>query len=715
MKTLPSRRVLATIMALAIGSQVVIPTTASAQDDAGECPKAYVVAVRGSDETRVSPRSYGNEKFVSNGHEGQTLERMFKGFVETVPGAMDDVQVVGVDYPAAGVSSIAKLASLEEWMRGAFNEYTVSINTGGTQAAHAYATARNESECWDAEMIYTGYSQGAWSARIAEGSLPRAYPSFGSLYVGDPLHSNADRAYSIGGALGVGIRADDNAKHPTRAEKRIAYCEQGDVVCDTTGSLSAEDSGAVRKKWGWADLNTIHTAATLGEATERLIKTKIDIHTSYFTGRNSTADAHEKLVAQHFGNWINSIERPTEGGETGTSSVPQETMIVIDTTGSMGDDIDDAKASASEIADALLKAHPESRVGLVEYRDWGSAYFTSDGSESPAAVVRAPLTRDFNQFNDALQALRATGGGDYPEAVYSGIYAGLGADWAENSKRSVIVIGDAPAHNPEPVSGLTEAHIIDIARGIAEVDTSRIAHFYSDTQGATEDEKAPTSIYFVSNDPSVVRTMEPLVTTTGGQSFGYDGANAAQAILNAAEAVALRPVAQLTISPEVVAGQDVSLSVALSEVKVDGPATFIVTTSDGQRLEVGHNELGTLNFNAPGVHTVSLEVTDATGASSTTNVTVNARDEAELRGEFNAESEAAYERLMDAAEEEVVELSGGDEPPASGSSVLDQFGDSVKIILALGALGGLIATLIHQFTPFLAPHLNNMISPASRP
>lgn len=80
-----------------------------------------------------------------------------------------------------------------------------------------------------------------------------------------------------------------------------------------------------------------------------------------------------------------------------------------------------------------------------------------------------PLTSNFADFNTGLNSLSANGGGgDTPEAVYSGIVEALRSPWQVGGKRSVILIGgDAPPHDPEPVTGLTGDMVTKMLNGVA--------------------------------------------------------------------------------------------------------------------------------------------------------------------------------------------------------------------------------------------------------
>jgi hypothetical protein len=113
--------------------------------------------------------------------------------------------------------------------------------------------------------------------------------------------------------------------------------------------------------------------------------------------------------------------------------------IVLDTTGSMGDELDYLKAEFRGISAAIHKKFPDlqQRFALVLYRDDGDEY-----------VVRPfDFTNSLGEFHTRLAAQRASGGGDYPEAVHRGLEEANQLRWRdEDTARVLFLVGDAPPH-----------------------------------------------------------------------------------------------------------------------------------------------------------------------------------------------------------------------------------------------------------------------------
>ena len=114
-------------------------------------------------------------------------------------------------------------------------------------------------------------------------------------------------------------------------------------------------------------------------------------------------------------------------------------MLVIDTTGSMSDEIRYLQAELQSILASLRARHPglDIRVGFVFYRDVGDDYVTQT----------VPLTRDFARAQTELGQRWAGGGGDYPEAMDQAMIRAAGQDWRPDAVKSLLLVADAPPHD----------------------------------------------------------------------------------------------------------------------------------------------------------------------------------------------------------------------------------------------------------------------------
>jgi hypothetical protein len=116
-----------------------------------------------------------------------------------------------------------------------------------------------------------------------------------------------------------------------------------------------------------------------------------------------------------------------------------DVAFVLDTTGSMSGELNEARQRVRQLGEALRAARPqeEVRLGVVAYRDRGDAYVTQVSG----------LSTDVETTFAFLAGLSAGGGGDGPEDVLSGLHAALTQlEWGEGAERQVFLIGDAPPH-----------------------------------------------------------------------------------------------------------------------------------------------------------------------------------------------------------------------------------------------------------------------------
>ena len=124
------------------------------------------------------------------------------------------------------------------------------------------------------------------------------------------------------------------------------------------------------------------------------------------------------------------------------SSMPQQLdlALVIDTTGSMGDELEYLKLEISNIAARVERLFPgiDQRFALILYRDNGDRYVTRIFD----------FTDSLTDFQQNLNDQHAGGGGDYPEAMHAALEQAGELSWrSRNTARVMFLVGDAPPHN----------------------------------------------------------------------------------------------------------------------------------------------------------------------------------------------------------------------------------------------------------------------------
>lgn len=115
-------------------------------------------------------------------------------------------------------------------------------------------------------------------------------------------------------------------------------------------------------------------------------------------------------------------------------------VFVVDTTGSMGDEIEWLRRELRGVVNTARREAPgvNIRYGLVVYRDQGDAY----------VVRNYGFTSRQGTMLGWLRATEASGGGDYPEAAAGALRAAANLDWRRGKgERLLFHVADAPAHN----------------------------------------------------------------------------------------------------------------------------------------------------------------------------------------------------------------------------------------------------------------------------
>ena len=115
-------------------------------------------------------------------------------------------------------------------------------------------------------------------------------------------------------------------------------------------------------------------------------------------------------------------------------------VFVIDTTGSMSDDISSVKSNVKAFADELYATGMSVRWALVEYED-----ITCDGLGSTKVVKDGadPWYSDVDAYKSAIGRLVLGYGGDAPETVIDGLEAARHLPFRDSAGRFFVVVTDA--------------------------------------------------------------------------------------------------------------------------------------------------------------------------------------------------------------------------------------------------------------------------------
>ena len=153
--------------------------------------------------------------------------------------------------------------------------------------------------------------------------------------------------------------------------------------------------------------------------------------TASYGGGTARADASDSQGRQH------RITLPVARPE---GRARLDVLFLIDTTGSMGDEIDQLKANVDSVARRIadLEGDPDLRLGMTVYRDRGDLFVTRTFD----------FTSDVGAFRAALSEVRADGGGDTPEDLSAAFHEALTApSWrGDDTVKLVFLVADAPPH-----------------------------------------------------------------------------------------------------------------------------------------------------------------------------------------------------------------------------------------------------------------------------
>lgn len=177
--------------------------------------------------------------------------------------------------------------------------------------------------------------------------------------------------------------------------------------------------------------------------------------------------------------------------ETATVQKNAELVFVIDSTGSMGDAINNVKTGITSFVNSLETQGVKLRIGIVEYRD-----IEEDGLDSTIIheLNHSPWMNSTSEMVGVLGGIAADGGGDIPESVIDGLgylVDGETIPWSSDSYKFAVVLTDAgyKVANRHGFNSLQEVADALLAAGI-------------NTSVVTEE--------------SEFSTYEELYTTTGG-------------------------------------------------------------------------------------------------------------------------------------------------------------------------------------------------------
>jgi hypothetical protein len=148
-----------------------------------------------------------------------------------------------------------------------------------------------------------------------------------------------------------------------------------------------------------------------------------------------------------------------DGRQVTSAAEVLDLMFVIDTTGSMGDELAYLQKELEDVIAQVVdhnSGNLEIRLSLNFYRDNGDLY-----------VVRSnAFTTDIDDAIDALLDESANGGGDYPEAVEEALDDAIfNHAWSDDAvARMLFFVLDAPPHHGDAIDTILGDSLTEAAR-----------------------------------------------------------------------------------------------------------------------------------------------------------------------------------------------------------------------------------------------------------
>ncbi len=218
---------------------------------------------------------------------------------------------------------------------------------------------------------------------------------------------------------------------------------------------------------GKAVANALVTVRVGGKPVDRGV-TLPDGRFRLYPGAYGEADDWEVSIESISGEWAGTVEADGPRSVAAElpsprkvpSPLPLDVLFVMDTTGSMGGEIERLRATIEIIHDNIssIAPRPEVRFGMVLYKDQGDEYVTR--------VV--PFTDDLESFRKSLSLVYASGGGDYPEDLEAALEDSVTRmKWNSDGVRLAFVVTDATAQlgykrNYDYVSSMRKARALGI-------------------------------------------------------------------------------------------------------------------------------------------------------------------------------------------------------------------------------------------------------------
>jgi len=217
--------------------------------------------------------------------------------------------------------------------------------------------------------------------------------------------------YGLNPAQRIAVTVRDKSENPVVNASVRGFSEKGDIVWS-----AVTDKNGIAYLFKSGEITNVK-AESLGKTAESSVKSEIK-------------NDEQTIIKAN-----NAEVNITLDGE-GKNYEKTEIMFVVDTTGSMGDELMFLQSEFTAIAEEI--GTDNTKFSINFYRDDGDDYTTK----------RYPFSSDIEEINKKLNSEYATGGGDLPEAVAEILDETINdGGWSDESVKLMFMIFDAPPHD----------------------------------------------------------------------------------------------------------------------------------------------------------------------------------------------------------------------------------------------------------------------------
>lgn len=352
-------------------------------------------------------------------------------------GSVTDIALeseAGGDY--AGTDGVSEDDSVES---GSMKDSAAS-----KEMAEKIALNKGESENGETQKSAGTLTAGAWDDNENWGF-------YRNLFSAESDYNHYSVSWGMNFNNRIRVKVTDKGK-PVEGAKAALYDKAGTVVWE---SISRYD--------GYADLfysctGNNETEMSYVEITKGSEKKKIELTAK--KDKPSDDGQHKDAGTSTDNKYEYEGEYEAELSDSSSGNKQLDLMFMLDTTGSMGDEITFLQTELKDVVNTVKTNNSglPIRVSMNFYRDEGDDYVVNSNE----------FSENVEEAQKLINAEYADGGGDYPEAVDQALYDGVfNHEWKEDSVKIMFLILDAPPHDGDSVNkNLIQSIEMASSRGI---------------------------------------------------------------------------------------------------------------------------------------------------------------------------------------------------------------------------------------------------------